>query len=129
MPKGVGHREPPEQGLALAEGFYWMAEKLMWGYGDIPKNPEQALRLYRQAADLGWSDAYIRIGEFHEYGRGGAPNAAEALANYQRAVEAGNYLSLCLHRETALPHGSPGKGRRALGPLLRCVEKRSAWAT
>ena len=51
------------RGEALAEGFYWYAEKLMWGYEDTTQNPEEALRFYRQAADLGFSDAHIRIGE------------------------------------------------------------------
>ena len=32
------------QGAALAEGFYWMAEKLAWGYEEVAKNPSEALR-------------------------------------------------------------------------------------
>ena len=28
-----------DQGKALAEGLYWMAEKLMWGYEDTDINP------------------------------------------------------------------------------------------
>jgi TPR repeat protein len=52
-----------DDGTALAEGFYWYAEKLMWGYEGTTKNAAEALRLYRQAAALGFSDAQIRIGE------------------------------------------------------------------
>jgi hypothetical protein len=45
-----------EETNALAEGFYWHAEKLMWGYESAIPNPEEAFRFYRQAADLGFSD-------------------------------------------------------------------------
>ena len=31
--------------LALADGLYWMAEKLAWGYEGVDKNPTEALRL------------------------------------------------------------------------------------
>lgn len=53
-----------EDWTALAEGVYWYAEKLMWGYEGTTKNAVEALRLYRQAAALGISDAQIRIGEW-----------------------------------------------------------------
>ena len=38
-----------EDGKALAEGFYWYAEKLMWGFDNVTRNPEEAFRFYRQA--------------------------------------------------------------------------------
>jgi TPR repeat protein len=50
------------QGLALGEALYWMAEKLAWGYEDVEPDPAEALKLFRQSADLGFSDALIRIG-------------------------------------------------------------------
>jgi TPR repeat protein len=80
-----------DQAQALAEGFYRHAEKLMWGDEDTAKNLDEALRLYRQAADLGFADAYIRIGELHEYRTGTAQNVTEALLSYQRAIKAGNF--------------------------------------
>src|SRR5687767_2956054 len=80
-------------GSALAEGLYWLAEKFMWGYGDTAIDPAEALKLYKQAADLGWSDAHIRIGELHEYGTGASQNIAEAVASYRRAADAGNYFA------------------------------------
>ena len=109
-----------ETGSALAEGFYWYAEKLMWGYEDMARNPEEALRFYRQAADLGLSDAHIRIGQLQEYGKGTAQSPSEALMSYQRAAEAGNWASPC---GVALPPfawimpqgehaGGAGRGRR-----------------
>ena len=80
-------------GAALAEGFYWYAEKLMWGYEGIEKNPQEALRVYRQAADLGFSDAFIRIGLIYEYGKGAPQSANEAALSYRSAIEAGNFLA------------------------------------
>jgi TPR repeat protein len=66
------------QSWALAEGFYWMAEKLAWGYEDVEQNLGEAFKLFKQAADLGFSDALIRVGEFQEHGKGTTrnPNAA-----------------------------------------------------
>jgi TPR repeat protein len=80
-----------DQAQALAEGFYRHAEKLMRGDNDTAKNLEEALRFYRQAADLGFADAYIRIGELHEYRKGTAQDATEARLSYQQAVKAGNF--------------------------------------
>jgi TPR repeat protein len=76
----------------LGEGFYWMAEKLMWGYDNVQADRPEALRLYRQSADLGVSDAHIRIGEAHEFGKGVEKDPTTAFLSYQRAAEAGNFL-------------------------------------
>ncbi len=76
-----------DNGNALAEGFYWYAEKLMWGYEDTTRNPEEALRFYCQAADLGLSDAHVRIGQLQEYGKCLARSPSEAPMSYQRAAE------------------------------------------
>jgi hypothetical protein len=50
-------------GAALAEGLFWYAEKLHYGYEGVEKNFEEALRLYGQAAELGYPRAFLRIGE------------------------------------------------------------------
>ena len=78
------------EGQALGEGLYWMAEKFRWGYEDIERNPAEALRLYRQAARLGRSDADIRIGEFYEQGHVVDLDPTEAVKNYRKAFLAGN---------------------------------------
>ena len=57
-------------GSALAEGLFWCAEKLHYGYEGVKKNFEEALSLYRQAAELGYPRAFLRIGEMHERGLG-----------------------------------------------------------
>src|SRR4051812_28018921 len=74
---------------ALAEGLFWMAEKLRYGYEDVEVNPAQALRLYQQVADLGFGRAHLRIGEMHERGIGVPKDAAEGFAAYRRAAEEG----------------------------------------
>ncbi len=48
-----------KDGLPLGEAFYWMAEKLTWGYEDVEPDPAEAIKLLRQSADLGFSDALI----------------------------------------------------------------------
>ena len=54
----------------MAEGLFWYAEKLHYGYEGVEKNFEEALRLYGQAAELGYPRAFLRIGEMHERGLG-----------------------------------------------------------
>lgn len=50
-------------GSALAEGLYWYADKLIWGYEGIEKKSQEAFKLCRRAAKLGFSDAAIRVGQ------------------------------------------------------------------
>jgi TPR repeat protein len=79
-------------GSALAEGLYWYAEKLLWGYEGVEKDYNEAFKLFRQAADLGFSDAHLRLGELHEYGKGTERNANAAVVSYRTAIEAGNFF-------------------------------------
>lgn len=81
-------------GSALAEGFYWYGEKLLWGYEDIEPDAAQALKFFRQAAELGFSDAHIRIGELYQHGKGVERNPKAALANFSKAAKAGNWLGV-----------------------------------
>jgi TPR repeat protein len=83
-----------EEPGALAEGFYWIAEKQMWGYENIIPDHKEALRYYRRAADLGFSDANIRVGQLYEYGKGTSQNPKEVLSNYRKALAASNWLAL-----------------------------------
>jgi TPR repeat protein len=79
-------------GSALAEGFFWMGEKLRYGYEDMPVDPEQALKLYRQAADLGYARAFIRIGELYERGIGTSADPRQAFKAYIKASEHGDLV-------------------------------------
>jgi TPR repeat protein len=81
---------------ALAEGLYWYAEKLLWGYEGVEKDHTEAFKLFRQAADLGFSDAHLRVGLLHEYGKGTERDTSAALVSYRTAVEAGNFFGFAL---------------------------------
>ncbi len=82
-----------KDGSALAEGLYWMAEKLAWGYDDIEKDHAEAFKLFRQAASLGSSDAHIRIGQLQEFGKGTDRDLKAALKSYEAAAKSGNFLA------------------------------------
>ena len=83
-----------KDGLALGEALYWMAEKLTWGYEDVEPDPAEALKLFRQSADLGFSDALIRIGQLQQQGKGTPSDPSAALKNYIAATKAGNFVAL-----------------------------------
>lgn len=78
----------------LGEGFFWMAEKLAWGYEDTTPNLVEAFRLFKQAAELGVSDASIRVGQLLEHGKGTQQDGTKALKAYQQAAKAGNFFAL-----------------------------------
>ena len=83
-----------QQGSALGEAFYWMAEKLAWGYEDIKPNISEAFKLFQQAADLGFPDALIRLGQLQESGKGIERDPNAALKSYAEAAKAHNYYAL-----------------------------------
>jgi TPR repeat protein len=41
---------------------------------------------------LGFSDAHLRVGQLHEYGKGTERDTSAALVSYRTAVEAGNFF-------------------------------------
>jgi TPR repeat protein len=51
-------------------------------------------RLFKQAADLGVTDASIRLGQLLERGKGTQQDVAKALKAYQQAAKAGNFFAL-----------------------------------
>jgi TPR repeat protein len=89
---GFDGAKPYTNNTALAEGLYWYAEKFLWGYEGVEKNYDEAFKLFRQAADLGLSDARLRVGQLHEYGKGTERDSSAALVSYRTAVEAGNFF-------------------------------------
>jgi TPR repeat protein len=76
-------------GTALAEGFFWMAEELRYGYETTAPDPQRALKLYRQSAELGFPRACLRVGEIYERGVGVPANPVKAFTQYRRAAEQG----------------------------------------
>ena len=84
----------PQERSELGEGLYWMAEKLAWGYDDEAPNLPKAFQLFKQAAALGDSDAWIRVGELYEHGKGTERDIRKALEAYQSAARTGNFYAL-----------------------------------
>ena len=78
-----------DAGLALADGLFWYAEKLRFGYDDLHPNPAEALRIYKQAASLSHGKANLRLGEMYEQGIGTEQDASLALARYTAAWKTG----------------------------------------
>ena len=70
-----------------------MAEKLAWGYEDVEPNLVEAYKLFRRAADLGFSDALIRVGELQEHGKGTARDPNAAARSYIAAAKHGNFFA------------------------------------
>lgn len=83
-----------KDGSALGEALYWIAEKLTWGYDDVEPDPDEPLKLFRQSADLGFSDALIRIGQLQQQGKGTPRDPSAALKNYLAAAKTGNFVAL-----------------------------------
>lgn len=67
---------------------------------DLPKNEQEAIRLYRLAAERGSTHAFIRIGEMFRLGRGVERDFEEAARCYARGAALGDsaaqvYLGRC----------------------------------
>ena len=56
----------------------------------VVKNDAEALRLYRQSADLGDRQAILNLGSMYHDGRGAAQNYAEALRLFRQAADLGD---------------------------------------
>lgn len=65
------------------------AEAHYYGFGDYIEDHSEALRLFRQAAKLGSTEAYGRIGHQYEYGEGTPKNTAKALEFYKEGARKG----------------------------------------
>jgi TPR repeat protein len=102
-----------KEGSVLGEALFWMAEKLTWGYEDVEPDPVEALKLFRQSADLGFSDALIRIGQLQQQGKGTARDPNAALQSYLAAAKAGNFVALAFLAEQ-LSHSSQLERANAL---------------
>ena len=94
-----------KNGLPLGEAFYWMAEKLTWGYEDVEPDPAEAVKLFRQSADLGFSDALIRIGQLQQQGKGTARDPSAASRATSRRRRPGNFVALAFLAQL-MPHPS-----------------------
>ncbi len=53
--------------------------------GPMPSSRDAPLMMFRQAAELGGTDAHLRIGERHENGKATKRDTAGAMVNYRTA--------------------------------------------
>jgi TPR repeat protein len=66
---------------------------LRGGYEDTEPDLAEAYKLFRQAGDLGFSDALIRVGELQEHGKGTARDPNAAVRSYIAATKHGNFFA------------------------------------
>ena len=64
-----------------------------YGYGGLSKDPEQALRWHKQAAEQAIGLAQAWVGDFYYGGIGAATNYAEALRWYRRSSDNGYHYA------------------------------------
>lgn len=75
------------------------ADMHYWGHGDYIQDRAESLRLLRQAATLGCTEAYGIIGKRYERGEGTPKNPAKALEFYKEGAKRGRpscYLKMGL---------------------------------
>jgi TPR repeat protein len=68
------------------EGFVWFADRLLKESDGSGPKPDQAMLFLLQAAELGVTSAFVRIGQMYETGTGTQPDLKLALAAYLRAI-------------------------------------------
>lgn len=67
------------------------ANMLKKGYG-IPKNPSEAVRYYKMAADKGNSNAMKNYANMLKRGEGIRKNPIEAVCYYKKSIEVVRYI-------------------------------------
>lgn len=73
----------------LSESLYWHGEDYYVGYGNNVQDYYEAFKLFKQAAKLGWNDAYIRLGQMYTKGDGCEKSTYLALENFKEAIKRG----------------------------------------
>jgi TPR repeat protein len=81
-------KSPPTDG-STARALTNLAIQYETGEG-VSKNDAEAVRLYRQSADLGDRQAILNLGSMYHDGRGAAQNYAEAMRLFQKAADLGD---------------------------------------
>jgi TPR repeat protein/uncharacterized caspase-like protein len=87
VPPSLG-TAPPTDG-SNARALTNLAIQYETGEG-VSKNDAEAVRLYRQSADLGDRQAILNLGSMYHDGRGAAQNYAEAMLLFQKAADLGD---------------------------------------
>ncbi len=72
------------------EGVFEEAEDHYYGLGSVLQDYPEALRLYKQAASLGASKAYLCLGKMHRDGEGCTQNNSRALEYLKEGARCGD---------------------------------------
>jgi hypothetical protein len=80
-------RDRAQAGEARAQFLLGLAFE--YGYASLTKDPVEALRWFRKAADQGIGLPEAWVGDFYQYGIAGTKDFPEALRWYRRSVEHG----------------------------------------
>ena len=78
-----------EQGPSLVETLLTQARSFLYGRDGELQDYNEAMRLFRQAAQLGSGDAWDSIGHMYSMGYGSQKNNGAALEAYKEAIKSG----------------------------------------
>ncbi|KGB91877.1 sel1 repeat family protein [Burkholderia cepacia] len=98
---------------------------LMYEHGDgVERNPAEAAKWYRRAADQGDAASQNNLGTLYETGIGVEQSRAEAVSWYRRAAAQGNGDALCnLGRAYEDGEGAPQDSAEAVRLYRRAAEQ------
>jgi hypothetical protein len=101
------------------------AERYHYGLGDKIEDHREALRLYKQAANLGSLIAYRHIGDMYSWGHGVRENHEEALEYYKEGTRRGNYYCLMSMAHVFALHGHEDNFRKCTSRFFVTRAKRA----
>lgn len=102
----IEHTRP----LSEADKIFLEAERHRHGEDDVFQDYREAVKLLKQAARLGSTEAYHALGELYVLGEGLREDHQEALAYFKEGAKRGNYI--CYHEIAMIFIMQWGKNRR-----------------
>lgn len=95
------------------------AECYYYGHGDYLQDYVEALRLYRQAAQLGSLPAYGQIGEIFSQGEGVPPDQKKALNAYKQGAKKGSLYCYWLMGVIFVDNGNKENAEKCFSNFLQ----------
>lgn len=97
------------------------AECYYYGYGDYLQDNAEALRLYRQAAQLGSLSAYGQIGEIYSRGEGVPQDEKKALNAYKQGAKKGSIYCYWLMGVLFVDNGNKENAEKCFSNFLQKI--------
>lgn len=104
------------------EGLLHEADRHCFGWDGYFQDFGEALKLYRDAANLGSAAALERLGQMYELGRGVRKDEAKAMEFYKEGGRRGNYYCYGRMAELFMFQGTLDNARKALAMFVRLGE-------